>query len=416
MIDIDKWQEIYGTLKRHKLRTSLTAFGVFWGVFMLVALLGAGKGLENGVLAGFGGLQNAVFISPGSATSLPYKGLSKGRTVKFNDDDLAAIRQNIDTVDLMIAGNELGPTFIERGTKNDSYSVSGEQPGLLQLRSQRIVEGRFINPLDMAERRKIAVIGTRVREVLFAADENPLGQQIQIKGIFFRVVGVFEATGSSGRDGRAAEHIYIPNSSLRYTFNQLDSIHQLLLTPIAGVRAEVIEQQVDKLLRERHRIHPDDPAPIATFNVQERFEEMQSLFTGMAAFSWLVAIGTILAGVIGVGNIMLIVVKERTKEIGIRKALGATPASIVSMIVQEALVITGVAGYFGLVFGVFMLEGIGAILEQVSDGGGFFENPEISFTTATIAIGFLVIAGALAAMMPASRAAKVDPILALQEE
>ena len=416
MLDIDKWQEIYGTVKRYKLRTALTAFGVFWGVFMLVALLGAGKGLQNGVLEGFGGLKNAVFIAPGGATSLPYRGLSKGRSIKFTDDDLAAIRQQVNNIDLLVAGNQLGQQFVERGEKNDSYAISGAPPETLALRGQRLLDGRFINPLDMRERRKVAVLGTRAREVLFAQGESPLGRQIQIKGIFFRVIGVFDAGRSGNFDQRAAETIYIPNSTLRYTFNQQDRIDQLLLTPVTGVRAEVIEQQVDMLLRERHQVHPNDPAPIATFNVQQRFENMQSLFAGMAAFSWLVAVGTIIAGVIGVGNIMLIVVKERTREIGIRKALGATPRSIVAMIVQESLVITGVAGYFGLVVGVFMLEGIGALLERATDGNGFFSNPEISFTTALLAIALLIVAGACASMMPASKAAKVDPVWALQEE
>jgi len=416
MIDIDKWQEIYATMRRHKLRTSLTAFGVFWGVFMLVALLGAGKGLENGMLSGFGGLKNAVFVATGSPTSLPYQGLSKGRSIKFNDDDIAAIRHNIAEVDLLIAGNDVGPQFVERGNKNDSYLVSGAQPELLQLRSQRIEEGRFVNVLDIRERRKVAVIGTRVREILFAPDEDPLGKSIEIKGIFFRVVGVFAATGSNNFDERAVETIYIPNSTLRYTFNQLDRIDQLLLTPVEGVRAEVVEQRVEALLKERHRVHPDDPSPIATFNVQERFEMFQALFTGIAAFSWLVAVGTILAGVIGVGNIMLIVVKDRTREIGIRKAVGATPLSIMTMIVQESLVITGFAGYAGLVAGVFALEGIAAVLEQATDGGGFFAHPEINFATALSAVAVLIIAGTLAALMPASRAARVDPVEALQDQ
>jgi putative ABC transport system permease protein len=415
MIDIDKWQEIFATMRRHKLRTSLTAFGVFWGVFMLVALLGAGKGLENGVLTGFGQLKNAVFIATGSPTSLSHNGLSKGRSITFNDDDVDAIRQHISEVDLLIASNDLGPQFVERGARNDSYAVSGAQPEVLQLRSQKIEQGRFVNTLDLQERRKVAVIGTRVREILFAPEEDPLGHSIEIKGLFFVVVGVFAATGSTGFDERAAETIYIPNSTLRYTFNQVDRIGQLLLTPIAGVRAEVVERRVEALLKERHRIHPDDPSPIATFNVEERFERFQSLFTGITAFSWLVAVGTILAGVIGVGNIMLIVVNDRTREIGIRKAVGATPVSIVTMIVQESLVITGIAGYFGLVVGVFMLEGIGVVLEQSTDGGGFFTHPEINFETALIAMAVLVVTGALASLLPASKAASVDPVWALQD-
>ncbi|MEH6551515.1 MAG: ABC transporter permease [Pseudomonadales bacterium] len=414
MIDIDKWQEIFATMQRHKLRTSLTAFGVFWGIFMLVVLLGAGKGMENGLLSGFGAMKNAVYIAAGSPTSMAYQGLSKGRLVTFNDEDVAAIRHNITEVNLVVAGNSAGPQFVERGTKSDSYSVNGAQPVLLNLQSQKIEQGRYINPLDMQQRRKVAVIGTRVRDVLFSDDDEPVGKSIEIKGISFRVVGVFVATGTNNFDERAAETIYIPNTTLRYTFNQLDRIDQFIITPMAGVRAEVVEQRVETLLKERHRIHPDDPSPIATFNVQQRFDQLQALFTGMAVFSWLVAIGTIIAGVIGVGNIMLIVVKDRTREIGIRKAVGATPLAIVSMIVQESLVITGIAGYFGLVVGVFLLEGIAAQLEKNTDGGGFFSQPEISFETALIAMAVLMISGALAALLPASKAANIDPVWALQ--
>ena len=201
-----------------------------------------------------------------------------------------------------------------------------------------------------------------------------------------------------------------------HTFNQTDRINQIIATPNPGVRAEKIETEIDALLRERHRVHPEDSSAIGTFNVQERFEEAEALFAGIAAFSWLVAIGTIIAGVIGVGNIMLIVVKDRTREIGIRKSVGATPWSIVAMVVQEALLITVVAGYVGLVVGLLLLEAIGAVMEQNTGGGGFFVNPEIDFSIAVIAMGILVFSGAAAALMPALRAARVDPVTALRDE
>jgi putative ABC transport system permease protein len=417
MIDIDKWQEIFASMRRYKARTFMTAFGVFWGIFMLVALLGAGKGLENGAVAGFGHLKNAVFVYTDSPTSLPYQGLSRGRVIKFQDEDVAAIRQNIAEVDILVVGNEAGSQFVQHGDSNSAFSVSGAQPALLRLRSQRLLLGRYINQFDLEQRRKVAVIGTRVREILFGPEIDPVGQSIEIRGMFFRVVGVFDVIGSSGGfDQRAAETIYIPNSTLRYTFNQADRISQIIVTPHPGFRAEAIEKQVDALLRQRHRVHPDDPAPIGTFNVQERFEEVEALFSGITVFSWLVATGTIIAGVIGVGNIMLIVVNDRTVEIGIRKSVGATPLSIVAMIIQESLLITGVAGYFGLVVGVFLLEGVGAVLEQATGGEGFFVNPEIDFNTALIAMSVLMFAGALAALLPASRAAQIDPVLALRDQ
>lgn len=417
MIDIDKWQEIYMTVKRHKLRTGLTAFGVFWGVFMLVVLLGAGNGLESGVKRAFERSENLVYVWTSGKTTLPYAGLSKGREVKLNDADIAALLRNVDGVATIAPTNHMGSQYVERLDKNDVLQVSGEYPALITMQPFDIVDGRFINELDMRERRKVAVIGSRVREVLFEPGENPVGKDIEINNVFFQVVGVFHSLRPS-RDNaeRESERIMMPNTTLRHVFNQRDQVHRLILVPEPGVRSEIIEERVEALLKERHKVHPQDPSAIGTFNMQKEYEKVQGLFTGIEIFSWLVAIGTIFAGVIGVGNIMLITVKERTREIGIRKALGARPASIVFMIVQESVVITAVSGYLGLVVGVALLETINRLLTRLGNDSRFFTNPEISFETAFIAIGALIVAGLLAAWLPAAKAASIDPILALQEE
>lgn len=412
MIDIDKWQEIFSTLQRHKLRTILTVFGVFWGIFMLVVLLGMSKGLENGILATFGNAQNTLLVFSGRPTSLAYEGLSTGRRVQFNEGDIEALRSQLTNIEWLFGRNYLGSQLVEYAGKRESYEVKGVAPQSLHLLSKQILQGRFIHSLDFTERRKVAVIGEGVAELLFALGSNVLGQSIRIHGIYFTVVGVYGDSDDSG----GVDDIYIPNSTLRYVFGQRDHIGSLVITGKSGVRMDAVEREVKRILKKRHRVHPDDPAPISSFNVQNRYEKFQALFTGIASFGWVVAIGTIISGVIGVGNIMLIVVKERTREIGIRKALGATPASIVGMIVQESLVLTAVSGYFGLVVGVFSLQGVAFLLEKNSGGGGFFSSPEISFDTAVIAILVLVVAGALAALLPASKAAGIDPVRALQDE
>jgi putative ABC transport system permease protein len=316
MIDVDKWQEIYLTVKRHKLRTSLTAFGVFWGVFMLVVLLGAGKGMENGVKRSFDRMENLVYIWSSGKTTLPYAGLSKGREIKLNDDDLKAIMNNVGGVAKIAPTNFMGSQNVEHLDNNDVLEVTGEYPVLITMQPFDMIEGRFINGLDIRERRKVAVIGSRVQQVLFEPGEDPVGPDIQINNVFFQVVGVFQSRRSGDDADRDSERIMVPNTTLRYVFNHGDRVHRLIVMPEPGIRSEIVEQRVDKLLRERHKVHPQDPSGIGSFNMQKEYEKVQGLFSGIQMFSWVVAIGTIIAGAIGVGNIMLIVVKERTREIG----------------------------------------------------------------------------------------------------
>ncbi len=415
MIDVDKWQEILQTLEQHKLRTALTAFGVFWGIFMLVILLGAGKGLENGVLDGFGSYKNAVFMWSAGPTQIPYKGLNEGRRINITPNDLDVIRNTVPELRYLSAVNNLwsGTETITRGSKTGPFRARGLEPDSLHISDFRITRGRYINEFDQNERRKVAVIGTAVRNILFDADEDPIGEVIHIGGIPFTVVGAYEAA-SEDRQRWESDRIIIPNATLRYTFNQINWIHWLQMRPKDNINAAVLEEKVLNLLKERHKVHPDDRGVFYSNNTQERYDKFVALFSGVKIFSWIVALGTIFAGVIGVGNIMLIVVKERTREIGIRKALGATSWSLIIMIVQEALVLTFISGYLGLVVGVALLEKISSVM--MSDAGSAFNNPEISLSTAFIAISVLVVAGILAALLPASKAASVDPIIALQDE
>ena len=417
MIDLDRWQEIWFTLKQHKLRTTLTAFGVFWGIFMLVILLGAGKGLENGAIEGFGGKTNTVFIWVGGKTQIPYKGLPTGRRASLNDGDLDALR-TLPELGLSSGVNNLGGyqsnQYIVRKDKTGTFETRGVDAEGFILSGFTVVHGRGINENDFAERRKIVVIGSGVKDVLFEKDENSIAQQIKISGVNFTIVGVFESSSNNPDD---VNMILMPNSSLRTTFNQMAWIGHFQIAPIAGVDATILEKKAKAIIMERHKIHPDDLGALGSFNMQKEFDKVLGLFTGIKVFSWIVAIGTIIAGVVGVGNIMLIVVKERTKEIGINKALGATSWHVISTILQETFVLTFISGYLGLTAGVFLLEGITSVLNSTGDASNaMFSNAEIDFTTAIVALVTLMFAGMCAAVLPAMKAANVDPIVALQEE
>lgn len=416
MIDIDRWQEIFFTLKQHKLRTALTAFGVFWGIFMLVIMLGAGQSLQNGANAGFGGRTNTVFVWTSGRTQIPYKGLPTGRRIRLNDGDMAAIRR-IPELGLSSAINNLGgwqsTQFIVRKDKTGTFETSGVETDFFTLAGYELTAGRSINQRDLDERRKVAVIGSAVQGILFEPGEEAVGDELKIGNINFTVVGVFETNSNNPGE---SEKILLSNSTLRTTFSQTDRIGHIQIAPADGFSSVDLEQKVRGLIMERHKVHPDDVGAVGSFNIQKEYDKVQGLFTGIRVFSWVVAIGTIIAGVVGVGNIMLIVVKERTREIGVRKALGATSWNIVSTILLETLVLTFISGYFGLAAGVFLLEGITTILDASGGGGGMFAKAEIDFGTAITAMLTLIVAGALAAILPATKAARVDPIVALQDE
>jgi putative ABC transport system permease protein len=418
-IDVEKWQEIFSTLGRHKLRTTLTAFGVFWGIFMLTALLGAGKGFENGVYDGFPRVQNTVFIWSQGVTQLPYQGMPTGRQIKLQAEDIDEISRNISSVGMIKGQNSVGlwgaaPAYTVYKSKNGAFAVQGGFPGLEGIMTMQIDEGRSFDALDEQQRRKVAIIGARVESQLFGKDERALRHDVTINGMSFQVIGVFHSL-SNGNQQQEEEKIYLPNDTLRYAFNQVGWVGNFVVLPKPGVQASVAEADVKRYLAKKYRVNPDDKGVFGSFNLQNEFDKVQGLFTGITMFSWVVAIGTIFAGTIGVGNIMLIVVKERTREIGLRKALGATPASIVLMIMQESLFITAIAGYAGLVVGTLVIQAIATMLGPHGKPG-FFSRPEVDFETAITALAVLITAGVLASLMPARRAAAVNPIVALQEE
>ncbi|MDF7812621.1 ABC transporter permease [Hymenobacter sp. YC55] len=413
MFDLDKWQEILGTMRRNKLRTFLTAFGVFWGIFMLVLLLGAGKGMENGIWKEFGGgAMNSLFVGTGK-TSLPWQGMKPGREIKFANDDLAAIRQQVDGVEILASRNRLyGEYTIVNGTKNGSYQVFGANSEFFQLNGEKLGRGRLLNPLDGIERRKVIMLGEKVHKVLFG-DSSGIGKFVQVKGVFFKVVGTFTSTGNNGRN---EERAYVPFTTFQTTFNQYNQVQNIVMSSRKGTPVKELEEQVRLLMSARHKFDPADKQAIYLENNEEEVARFEGLFTGIKLFVSVIGVLTLVAGVVGVSNIMLIIVQERTREIGVRKALGATPLSIISMIVQESVVITSVSGYLGLLGGVALLDAIRYALEQAGGTSSYFDHPEVNIGVALSATALLVVAGAIAGLIPAMKAANVKPIEALRAE
>ena len=417
MFDLDKWQEILATMRKNKLRTILTAFGVFWGIFMLVILLGAGNGMQHGIEREFADqAKNSLGVWSGK-TSLPHGGLKPGRDINFKNADVAAVAEQMDGIDLLATRTNLwGEYTINYKDKNGSFPVNGISADFVKINGSKIVEGRNINLTDETEQRKVIVVGQRVKNVLFGKDltnAEIMGKYVKVKGINFQVVGVFT---NKGNQGRFEERAYIPFSTLQTTFNLYNRVHNITLTTQPGVSVKQLEDKVRRLLAQRHEFDIEDKEAIYINNNEENYAQFLGLFNAIKFFVGGISILTLFAGVIGVSNIMLIIIKERTREIGIRKALGATPGSIVSLILQESIVITSVSGYLGLLAGVGVLELIGVVITQANDEIGYFTYPTIDLNVVFFAIGILVVAGGLAGLFPAMKAANVKPIEALRAD
>ncbi len=418
LLDLDHWQEIRVALLRNRTRTLLTAFGVFWGIFLLMVMLGSGSGLKKGVLQGFSdGATNSFFIWT-QRTQKPFAGMPAGRGIRMTNADVAAIREKVPEAEVVAPRNQLrgfgGGNNVSRGRKTGAFSVMGDYPEIRKIQSLKIEKGRFLNPIDVEESRKVAVIGTRVLELLFARGEEPIGDSIVIRGVYFQVVGVFVSPQTGDAAERDAQTIYVPFTTFQRAFNLGDRVGWMAIISRPDVPASVAEEKVLSLLRSRHRVAPDDLRAFGHFNLEEEYMKIQGLFSGIRLLVWIVGVGTLAAGVIGVSNIMLIIVKERTKEIGIRRALGAKPSAVVSQIVSESVILTSLAGYLGLVAGIALVVGIGKLLPP--GGAGMFLDPDVGVGEALQALAILVVAGVLAGLAPAQRALAVSPTVALRSE
>jgi putative ABC transport system permease protein len=402
--------ELLATLAQNRLRTLLTGLSVAWGTFMLVLLLGAGRGLQNGIEWEFrDDAVNSIWAWTG-LTSLPFAGRGPNREVYFRNDDYTALRHGVPGIERLSGRFYMWGEFkVKYGERHSAFDVHGVHPDQRYLEKTLLLAGRFVNERDVAERRKIAVIGELVRTTLFK-QEDPLGKIIQIRGLPYRVVGLFQDEGGEAE----LRKIYVPITTAQLAYNDPKRVHSLGMTvgQVDVEESQAIERQVHGLLARRHQVSVQDPRALRTQNNLARFEKIAAIIRWVNGFVWFVSFGTLLAGMVSVSNIMLISVAERTREIGIRKALGATPLGLVAMIVTEAVVITAVAGYAGIVFGVFVVE---VAAEQLRDVP-FIRNPSVSLGIALQATALIVGAGALAGFFPALRAARVSPVTAMRAD
>ena len=414
--DTDRWQEIWMTITSNKSRSFLTAFGVFWGILMLVLMVGAGKALETGIFSQIEGFAtNSVFFAA-ERTTEPYKGFRKGRVWNITNSDLPIIRHRVDDLQYMspvlFAGGGGNGKNVVRGDKGGSYLVKGCYPEYDLIEKSKMLFGRYVNDIDIAEKRKVCIIGERVYEVLFHG-EDPVGKQIRVNGIYFQVIGVARSTSGASIGGNTSETVVLPFTTMQQAFNQGNIIHILAATAKPGVAVRSIQDKIIDILKQQHQISPDDKEAVFNINIEEQFKMFNYLGIGIAALIWIVGLGTLLAGAIGVSNIMLVTVRERTKEIGIRRALGATPNNIIGQILSESVVLTVLAGIGGIVLGVGLLSAVGVVLSQ---GDQFFKDPQISFSMAVGSLIILIVVGMLAGLIPAQRAMLIKPVEAIAEE
>lgn len=367
MMLIDSWQEVLEALGRSRLRTLLTACGVFWGVFMLMVMLGLGHGLEHGTQRNLGGMVTRSVFVWSQRTTRAYRGLQPGRGVRFRNDDIQAIsllRGVEEIAPRLRLGDWRDGSNVVYGSTVGNFSVMGDYPAFLRVEPMEVTHGRFINQIDLTEARKSAVIGAEARRVLMG-QTDPLGKYIKIQGIYFQIVGEVTSDTAGEQGDRVRSSVYVPFSTFQRVFNRRDRVGWFGLTANDEVPPDQLEKAVRTALIARHRIHPEDDQAIGSFNAAVKFNQLQSLFRGIEVFVWFVGTLTLFAGMLGVSNILLITVKERTREFGIRKALGATPRAIIAMVIKEAVALTSVAGYLGIAAGVGVLAALDRVLSSI---------------------------------------------------
>ncbi len=417
ILNRDTWQEIFGSIQKNKARTTITVIGVLWGIFIYIVLSGAAKGLDNGFEERFEDVAMNSMFAWAQTTSVPYAGFKTGRPIRLKLSDVRTLVSRIPQIQYIAPrivkgafGGEEGSVI--RKQRTGSYSIYGDFPVLSKIAAQKIYTGgRFINEADIKEFRKVCVIGERTQKDLFAKDESPLGKFIQIDKVFFKVIGVkkFEEGGGFGKD----DDITIPFSTYRKLYNTADNVGWLAIAAYDDVDVLKVEEDVKKVLKKIHQVSPEDERAIGSFNLGEIFTKINGFAKGLTFLSLVVGIATIIAGVIGIGNILLISVKERTKELGVRRALGATPSEVRGQIILESVFLTLIAGIFGIVLGAFVLKGID-VASQDTDIP--YTNPTVPIPYVLGALLIMVVLGTLIGLIPAQRAVSIKPIDALREE
>ena len=416
LFDRDNWFEIWAVLRANKLRTGLTAFGVMWGIFMLIVMLAFGTAMQSGTKRNMGGIATNMMFCWGQTTTLAYEGLKPGRQIRFKSDDIEVLRRlpGVQFVAPRVQlGGWQGGNVVSYEGQTGSYNIFGDLPDFSRIVAFQYLAGRFINQADIDGNRKVAVIGQAVMDELFNG-EDPMGKYIKMSGVYFQVIGVIKTMRQGQQGDRDAHSIYAPFTTLRRSFHLGDTVHFFALTASPGTDGETFEKEVRQALMKAHKVDPEDKLAIGAFNLFVLFGKFETVFFALWLISWIVGGFTLLAGIVGVSNIMLIAVKERTKEFGVRKALGATPASVIQMVLMETIALTSIAGLVGIAFGTAVLSAADAALKGAIDSP--FGPPTVGLDTVAYALGFLVFFAALAGLIPALHAASIKPIEALRTE
>jgi len=421
MFSRDKWNEIIEALSANWFRTLLTAFGVMWGIFILVILLAAGKGFENGVKQGFGGIATNTMFMWTQTASKPYKGLPKGRRYNFKTSDVEALRENVPGLRFISPRNQLGGfggnNNVVRGLQSGAFNVYGDYPEIIQQEPMDVTSGRFINYLDIQEKRKVAIIGEGVRRELYEKDEEVLGTYLKINGVNFMVIGTYKKKGGGGGNSEEAQkEIYVPFTAFSQAFNMGDTVGWMAITAEDENSITSLKSSVLDIIKSRHSIHPEDDRAVGNFDLYEEFNKINGLFIALKAVAYFVGILVLLSGIIGISNIMLIVVKERTNEIGVRRALGATPWSIRGQILMESIFLTIISGMAGIIFATGIIAAINYALSGMDTSEMMFANPSVDLGVVLTALMILICSGLLAGLIPAQNAIKIKPVDALRTE
>lgn len=412
-IDTDICEEILITITRNKTRSLLTAFGVFWGIFMLVALIGSGHAMQQAMSKNFEGFATNSGFMVADKTGEAYKGFRKGRWWDLEMGDIERLRKRIKDIDVITPSvGRWGSTAVYED-KKFSCNVKGAYPDYEKIEAQDMAYGRFINDVDIKEARKVCVIGKRVYESLFRPGENPLGKYIRVDGIYYRIIGLNVSESNMNIQGQASEAVTLPFNTMQQAYNMGNKIHVICFTVKPGIKVTDVQEKAESIIKEAHYIAPGDKQAVMLLNAEAMFSMMDNLFKGIHILIWMVGLGTLLAGAIGVSNIMMVTVKERTTEIGIRRAIGASPRDILQQILAESIVLTTVAGMCGISFAVFILQAVEIV---VNSGGGYMINFQISFWLAVGTCVLLIVLGMLAGLAPAYRAMAIKPIEAIRDE
>ena len=418
MFNKDRWREIIEVLTTNVWRTIFTAFGVCWGIFILIVLLAAGKGLENGIKQDFGNIATNTMFMWTRATTKSYEGLPKGRSFEFKINDVQALRDNVPNLRFISPRNQLGGfggnNNVVRGIRTGAFNVYGDYPEIINQDPMAVTSGRFLNYNDIREKRKVAIIGQGVKNDLYDKDEDALGTYIKIQGVNFMVIGTYKKNNSGGGE-EGQKEIFVPFTSFSQAFNRGEDVGWMAITANDGSSISQLKDKIVDVMKKRHKVHPEDTRAVGYFDLYEQYNRVESLFGALKAVAYIVGVMVLLSGIIGVSNIMLIVVKERTKEIGIRRALGEQPWSIKKQILMESIFLTLISGMVGIIFGSLVIFGINSLLESMGPVD-MFMSPSVSVGVVTGALTILMVSGLLAGFIPAQSAIRVRPIEALRTE